>query len=111
MDAPFTPVTSAAELDGLLAGSGQDPVVLFKHDTTCPISAAAYRELSALPSDVALVDVDKAADLSEEIAARTGIKHESPQVIVMAGGRPVWSASHYDITEDAVEAALQQAPQ
>ncbi len=111
MDSHFTPVTSAAELDGLLAGSDQTPVVLFKHDTTCPISAAAYREMSALRSDVALVDVDEAADVSQEIASRTGIKHESPQVIVLAHGQPVWSASHYDITQDAVEEALQQAPQ
>jgi monothiol bacilliredoxin len=31
-----------------------------------------------------------------------GIRHESPEVIVLQNGKPVWHASHYDVTADAL---------
>ncbi len=104
----FTPVASRDALDHLVARSAQAPVILFKHDTTCPISAAAYHEMSQLDDQVALVDVDQAREVSHDIAARTGIRHESPQVIVLHQGQCLWSASHYEIRRAAVEQALQQ---
>ncbi len=39
------------------------------------------------------------------MASRTGIKHESPQVIVLRNGRPVYAASHWDITGEEVARA------
>lgn len=36
--------------------------------------------------------------LSLAIAERTGVDHQSPQVICLAGGKAVRHASHYDIT-------------
>ncbi|HYN25191.1 MAG TPA: monothiol bacilliredoxin BrxC family protein, partial [Pyrinomonadaceae bacterium] len=67
-----------------LANRSQDaPVVVFKHSTTCPISAAAYDEMSRFDGDVALVDVQSACGLSKEIAQKTGVAHESPQVLVL----------------------------
>lgn len=107
MQGNFTPVGSIDALDRLVARSEQQPVVLFKHDTTCPISAAAYREMSQLADDVALVDVGQHEDVAQEIEARTGIKHESPQVLVLDHGQAIWSASHYDITDESVSEALQ----
>ena len=108
MQANFTPVKSIAALDRLEAHSDQTPVVLFKHDTTCHISAAAYREMSQLGEEIALVDVGQHDDVAQAIESRTGIKHESPQVLVLIRGQAVWSASHYDITGEAVSEALQQ---
>lgn len=108
MDQPFTDVTSEDELDRLIANSDQSRVVLFKHDWSCPISAGAYDRLSQLPAEVAMIDVNGAREVSQELAARTGIKHESPQVIVMDQGKAVWNASHHAITREAVEQALAQ---
>ncbi len=108
MDQHFTPVTSIDAFDRLMARSADEPVALFKHDTTCPISAAAYRQMSQLQDDVALVDVGRHNDLAQEIAARTGIEHASPQVIVLNGRQATWSASLYDITHEAVAEALQR---
>ena len=104
----FTPVASQDALDHLVSQSAQAPVVLFKHDTACSISAATYDELAQLEDQVALVDVDRSQEVSHAIAARTGIRHESPQVIVLHRGACLWTASHYAITRAAVEQALQQ---
>lgn len=108
MERPFIPVTTPEAVENLFAQSREHPVILFKHDTSCPISKAAYGELQQMTQDVAIIDVAQAQDLSDDIEARTGITHESPQVIVLRDGKAVWSASHYDITYAAVaESGLQ----
>jgi len=106
----FVPVADEADLDRLFAESAEQPVVLFKHDFACHISANAYRELTTIPGDVPLIDVDRQKRLSDDVASRTGIEHESPQVIVLRNGRPVYAASHWDITGEKVARAAGVAP-
>ncbi len=101
----FVPVESRAALDELIARSHERPVVLFKHSTTCPISAHAHRQMKQLGGEVALVVVQRARDISREIEARTGVRHESPQVIILRAGQSAWTASHFDITTAAVAEA------
>jgi bacillithiol system protein YtxJ len=48
------------------------------------------------------VDVRAERPLSQQIAARTGVRHESPQVIILRHGAAVWSASHDEITAGAI---------
>jgi bacillithiol system protein YtxJ len=100
MKANFTKIDSNEKLDELFQKSHENPVVLFKHSVTCPISAAVYREVAALEADVNLVVVQTARGVSNEIAQRTGIRHESPQAIVLKDGKPVYHASHYDVTAE-----------
>jgi bacillithiol system protein YtxJ len=51
---------------------------------------------------VFLIDVLSQRPLSQRLAADLGIRHESPQAIVLQDGKPVWHASHYDVTADAL---------
>lgn len=108
MEDQFTQITQTDELEQLLARSHDTPVVLFKHSTTCPISSAAYKQMSQVENEVSLVVVQKARPLSSEIAERTGIRHESPQAIVLRNGEAVWTASHFDITAGAVDKAVRE---
>ena len=55
------------------------------------------------------VDVRAQRPLSQQIAARSGVQHESPQVIIFRRGTPVWNASHQDITTDALTRNLPAA--
>jgi bacillithiol system protein YtxJ len=109
METNFNPVEDAAALERLLARSHEGPVLLFKHSSTCPISARAYREMQEVRSPVSIVVVQRSRELSREVAARTGVPHESPQALVLRNGRAVWSASHFEVTADAVEQALRNA--
>lgn len=104
----FTPVSDMQAMEELFDRSQEAPVLLFKHDTSCPISAAAYREMSQVKDQVSLVDVTRSKPVSSEIATRTGVRHQSPQVIVLRNGQAVWSASLREITHDAVEHATQE---
>jgi bacillithiol system protein YtxJ len=105
-DAHFVPVSDRGDMDRLLATSTEQPVVVFKHDVACSMSVNAYWKLTAVPGEVLLIDVARQKALSAEVATRLGIKHESPQVIVVRHGRPVYAASHWDITQqDVIRAA------
>ena len=105
----FSHITDTAALDNLIERSQQRPVVIFKHSLTCPISASAFQQMTGYQGDVALVEVQRARSLSNEIEKRLGIRHESPQVIVLSNGQVVWDASHFKVTADAVAEAVSQA--
>ncbi len=109
MEANFSPVSDAAALEELFARSHTEPVLLFKHSNACPISAQAYRQMKQVKADVSLIVVQEARDLSRAVEERTGLRHETPQALVLRGGRVVWNASHFDITAAAVEQAMREA--
>ncbi|HSS22289.1 MAG TPA: bacillithiol system redox-active protein YtxJ [Pyrinomonadaceae bacterium] len=109
MENHFLKLTGKESLDGLVEKSKEQPVVIFKHSLTCSISASVYEEMAAFDGEVALIEVQKSRELSEEIASRLGVVHESPQVIVLRNGQVVWNASHFNITAGAVENAVVQA--
>jgi len=109
MENHFVKVTETKALEDLADRSKQQPVVIFKHSLTCPISAAAYDQMAEFEGEVALVEVQRARDLSREIENRLGVTHESPQVIVLRNGQVAWNASHFKITATAVAAAVSAA--
>jgi bacillithiol system protein YtxJ len=109
MGNPFKKITSEEQLDDLIDRSKKEPVAIFKHSTTCPISASAFREMKGFSGDLALVEVQNARELSRQIGTRTGIEHESPQVIVLRNGKAVWHASHWEVTADAVAEAMRKS--
>ncbi len=102
----FNEITDAREIDELLEESKQQPVILFKHSLTCPISAAAHREMAKMEGAINTVIVQKSRGVSNEVTQRTGVRHESPQAFIFRNGASVWNASHYDITKAKVEKAL-----
>ena len=104
----FIPVNDDDGLQALFARSHERPVVLFKHSLTCPISGAAYEEMSNFEGDVSLIVVQRARDLAREVETRTGVRHESPQAIVLRRGLAVWNASHWRVTSEAVGQAVRE---
>jgi bacillithiol system protein YtxJ len=101
--ANFIELNSIEKLEAIYRQSNEKPVVLFKHSLTCPISAGIYEEVSGVEGDVNIVIMQKSRDVSNEIAQKTGIRHESPQAIVLKDSKVVYHASHYDITADDVK--------
>ena len=97
MPANFIKVETLDSLERLFTDSFQRPVVLLKHSTSCGISSCVYHEVSQVASDVNVVVIQTHRELSNSIATRTGIRHESPQAIVLVDGKAVYHASHYDI--------------
>lgn len=103
MGAQFNQINSIEELENVFAESNEKPVALFKHSITCPISTAVYQEVKGVDGKINLVIVQTARNVSNEIARKTGVRHESPQAIVLKNGKAIYHASHYDITAEDVE--------
>lgn len=102
----FNRITELSSFEELANRSKAAPVIIFKHSLTCPISAAAYDQMSEFAGEVSLIEIQRARELSREVENRLGIPHESPQVIVLHKGQATWNASHFDITVDAVNQAI-----
>ena len=107
----FTLIDTTADLDALFERSQSEPVVIFKHSPTCGTSAQAYDELASYlledgSLEVHLVDVLRSRALSQALAARAQVRHESPQLLVLQGGTVRWHGSHWKVTADAVRAAV-----
>jgi len=109
MPANFIKVDSLDSLDRLFKQSYEHPVVLLKHSMTCGISSGVYRIVGNVTADVNVVVIQTHRHVSNEIAARTGVRHESPQAIVLRDGQPVYHASHYDIEAEHIEEKLDPA--
>lgn len=112
MPAILNQLHNIEDLDRVFADSTARPVLLFKHSLTCPISARAYRELQSfleeadLKVSYHLITVQTARAVSNEAAARLLVEHESPQAILVLDGRPVWNASHFEITAERLTAVI-----
>ena len=106
MKAEFNHLDTVEQLEKVIAESNDAPVFVFKHSLTCPISADVYQEMKNVDGTVNLIVVQTGREVSQEIAAKTGIRHESPQAIVFENGKPVYHASHYDISARDINAKL-----
>lgn len=109
-----THLQDVAELEAALDESRRRPVLIFKHSRTCGISCEALDELHAhvgasAGTDVSykVITVQSHRHVANEVSARLGIRHETPQAILLRDGRPVWSGSHFRITARQLDAVLQ----
>lgn len=100
----LTPLMDIAALEAAIEESAERPVLLFKHSRNCGISCEAFDELQHHLSTglravaYKLITVQSHRGVSDEASARLGVRHETPQAILLKNGRPVWNASHFRIT-------------
>lgn len=95
--------------DGLRDALGQsqvEPIALFKHSNTCDLSAMAKLEMATVDVPVFELVVQTARPLSNHIEAHFGIRHESPQVILLHLGKAIFNASHRGVTADNIHSAV-----
>ncbi len=104
---------SVTDIDALLLESASRPVLLLKHSYSCGTSAQALDELLAHvdvanTGDVrfAVVTVQTHRAVSNEIASRLRVRHETPQALLIRDGSIVWQASHFRVTAEAIAAAV-----
>lgn len=100
-------LTDLKQLDTIIDESENTPVVIFKHSTRCSISRMALKNFEreyAIEIEHAkpyFLDLLEHRDISNEIALRFEVVHQSPQLILIKNGKAVYTTSHSDI--DAVE--------
>ena len=108
----FKALADIAALDAAIAESRTRPVLIFKHSRTCGISCEAFDELHAHLADrpgeasYNVIMVQQHRPVSDEAASRFGLRHETPQAILLKDGVPVWNASHFRITAGELKRVL-----
>ncbi|MGQ8874012.1 bacillithiol system redox-active protein YtxJ [Paenibacillus sp. TSA_86.1] len=114
--ADMTKMTSIEQLNSAVQATEDQPLLLFKHSTRCPISAHAYQEMNDYlhnsPNEsvkYGIIYVVEDRPVSNEAAERLGVKHESPQVILIKKGMPVWHTSHSEITSGTLASTLSES--
>lgn len=98
----WIPLQYVGQLDEIVALSDQKPAVIFKHSTRCSISRFALKQFEneyALEDrvDAYFLDLIEYRDVSNEIANRFKVVHQSPQLLLIKNGQSVYDASHSDI--------------
>lgn len=101
-------ITSDAQLDTIKTESAKQPVLIFKHSTTCSISAMALSRMERNWNDQLGVkpyylDLLANRPISNKIEQEFGVEHESPQVLLIRNGVCVYEASHMGISFAGVQ--------
>jgi bacillithiol system protein YtxJ len=82
---------------------------IFKHSTRCSISSMAKNRVERdwdLDFPIYYLDLIQYRSVSNLIAAKSGIEHQSPQLIVFQNGLPVYDASHNAIDANEIKSNL-----
>jgi bacillithiol system protein YtxJ len=104
----LTELTTIQQYHSLLT---EELSIIFKHSPTCPISVFAHREVSRFcesqtDATVYLISVRRQRDVARHVAEHTGVRHESPQVVVLRRGGVLAAASHDEITAEWIASAI-----
>ena len=95
-------LTDLGQLNEIVDSSTDKVVVIFKHSTRCSISRMVLKQFENefdLQDKVVpyFLDLLEHRDISNEIATRFEVQHQSPQLIVIKDGKAVYNASHESI--------------
>lgn len=96
-------------MEGLAAineASFTTPQLLFKHSTSCNISADAWQELQMSTFDVHYLDLLTYRPISNAIAEQYNVLHKSPQVLVIKNGKCIYNESHWRIKNEDIQQYL-----
>ena len=105
----FFTLDNMEQFDVIDVISNTKPVVLFKHSTRCSISRMALKQFDAEFNyseekiNWYLLDLLNHRDLSNEIASRYHVVHQSPQIVVIRNGKAIFNESHENIAADGLK--------
>jgi bacillithiol system protein YtxJ len=112
MNKEWTNLTEENQIDEIIALSNSVPVYIFKHSTTCGISAQAKEnvEISFKNTDKPLkfyyLDLLKYRSISNAVASKLNVHHQSPQLILVHDGQVAFTTSHHKIKANILEDSL-----
>jgi bacillithiol system protein YtxJ len=96
------------QLNEIMTLSNEKPAVIFKHSTRCIVSRTALKQFENEfdlddKVDAYFLDLLEHRDISNEIASRFGVYHQSPQLLLIKDGKSVYDVSHSDIDAEELK--------
>jgi bacillithiol system protein YtxJ len=107
----WIPLTDLSQLDEIVTISDNKPIVIFKHSTRCSVSRFALKQFESEYDltdrvDAYFLDLLEYRVISNEIASRFGVYHQSPQLLLIKEGKSVYDVSHSDINARELKGKL-----
>jgi bacillithiol system protein YtxJ len=107
-------LTDLNQLNDIISSSNEKPAVIFKHSTRCIVSRTALKQfekefdVDSLHCNVStyFLDLLEHRDISNEIASRFGVHHQSPQLLLIKNGKSVYDVSHSDINAEELKSKV-----
>ena len=101
------------QLDEIVSTSKDQAVIIFKHSTTCPISTTALSRFERAWQDEVgakpfLLDLKRYREVSNNVAEKFNVEHESPQLLLIKDGKTVYHESHFGINFGELSEYLKQ---
>ena len=109
----FIPLENEQIVEKIAETKGSN--IIFKHNTTCPISRSVKQKLEQdreyLPENTPfyILDLLKYRDVSNYITEAFDVVHESPQLLLIKDGTCIYNSSLYSISAEETSKALQNA--
>jgi len=107
---PWIDLNSMEQLDEMENISEEKTVAVLKHSTTCGISRMVLKMFESdydlddnKPISLYFLDLKAHRDISNAIAERFNVRHESPQLIVLKNREVVHHSSHQAISADKLK--------
>lgn len=111
---PWIMLTELGQLDIIEEKSASRTQVIFKHSTTCGVSRMVLNGFERNPIfkensvDFYFLDLHRHRDISDEIAQKFQVFHQSPQLLVIRNGQTVAHDSHGGVNEIHLGKYIQQ---
>jgi bacillithiol system protein YtxJ len=107
----WIPLKDLGQLNEILILSNEKPMIIFKHSTRCSVSRMALKQFenefdSKNKVDAYFLDLLEYRDISNEIAHRFNVYHQSPQLLLIKEGKSVYDVSHSDIDAGELKGKL-----
>lgn len=105
----WLPLEDIKELDEIEKLSFEKPIAIFKHSTRCSISRFSLKQferefgIETDKMDLYFLDLLAHRNISDAIALRFQVQHQSPQLIIIKNGQAIYNASHSDIQADELK--------
>ena len=102
---PWKPLMEESQLESIQESSFSKPQLIYKHSTTCGISSMVLNMFSKSfdysddHADLYFLDLHRHRPVSNEVARRFGVRHESPQLIIIDKGEVSVHRSHGAIAD------------
>jgi len=101
-------ISETSQVERIIEASNGRPQLIYKHSHRCSVCFVSKGNLESAAEDILdhadmnFINVVNNRDASDYIASELGVRHESPQVILLNNCEVIWQASHGDINADTI---------
>lgn len=107
-DEIWNTISESSHIEEILKKSDEKPQLIYKHSHRCSVCFVSKGNLEQASEDILdhadmhLLNVVNNRAASDTVASELGVRHESPQVILLNEGEVLWHASHGGIDADTI---------